>query len=128
MKKIISTDAAPKAIGPYSQAVKAGPFLYISGQIPLDPQTMTIKGTTIEEQTRQVFANIKAILSAAEMDFEHVVKVTVLLSDISDFKTVNEIYTQYFTQDFPARAAYQVAALPMGAKIEIETISYLESS
>lgn len=124
MKTIISTPNAPQAIGPYSQAVNAGDFLFISGQIPLDPKTMKINSENIEEQTKQVFSNIEAILTEAKMSFDNLVKVTVLLADINDFKTVNEIYKNYFTKDFPARAAYQVADLPLGVKIEIESIAY----
>ncbi len=122
MKKIIATDKAPAAVGPYSQAVEANGTLYISGQIPLVPGTTTIP-ETIEEQTVQVFANIEAILTAAGYTFDDVVKSTVLLDDIGNFATVNAIYARYYTQNMPARAAYQVAKLPMGVKIEIETIA-----
>lgn len=124
MKKILSTEKAPKAVGPYSQAVFAGDTLYISGQIPLDPHTMQIVGETTVAQAEQVFRNIKAILETAGMGFDNIVKATVLLTDINDFKAVNEVYAKHFSKDFPARAAYQVAALPLGAKIEIETIAY----
>lgn len=124
MRTIINTQAAPQAIGPYSQAVAAGDFLFISGQIPLDPLTMTLVENDIIIQTEQVFKNLGAILAAAGLEYSHLVKVTVLLKDISDFKVVNEIYKKYITKDFPARAAYQVAALPMNALIEIESIAY----
>jgi 2-iminobutanoate/2-iminopropanoate deaminase len=122
MKKIISTTKAPAAVGPYSQAVEAAGTLYVSGQIPLDPLTGKMPDG-IEAQTEQVFANIRAILTEAGYDFSDVVKSTVLLADIADFGRVNAIYAKYYTVDMPARAAYQVAALPMGALVEIETIA-----
>ncbi len=122
MKKIISTTNAPAAVGPYSQAVEAGGVLYISGQIPLHPVTGAMP-EGIEEQTEQVFANIEAILTAAGYTFDDVVKSTVLLADMADFAAVNAIYATRYTRDMPARAAYQVAALPLGARIEIETVA-----
>jgi 2-iminobutanoate/2-iminopropanoate deaminase len=124
MKKIISTPKAPAAVGPYSQAVEvaAGKTLYISGQIPIDPATGTMP-EGIEAQAEQVFANIEAILTAAGYTFDDVVKSTVLLADIADFAAVNTIYARRYTRDMPARAAYQVAALPLGALVEIETIA-----
>lgn len=122
MKKIISTDKAPAAVGPYSQAVEVNGTLYVSGQIPLSPATGKMP-EGIEAQTEQVFANIRAILDAAGYTFADVVKCTVLLADIADFAAVNAIYARYYTADMPARAAYQVAALPMGAMVEIETIA-----
>ncbi|MDR2912066.1 MAG: Rid family detoxifying hydrolase [Alistipes sp.] len=129
MKKTITTPNAPAAVGPYSQAVEVAntattpaKTLYISGQIPLDPATGKMR-EGIESQTEQVFANIEAILTAAGYTFADVVKCTVLLADIADFATVNAIYARHFIADMPARAAYQVAALPMGARVEIETIA-----
>ncbi len=124
MKRVISTTEAPAAVGPYSQAVEAaaGKTLWVSGQIPLDPVTGAMP-EGIEAQTEQVFANIGAILAAAGYTFDDVVKCTVLLADIADFATVNAIYARYYTRDMPARAAYQVAALPKGALVEIETIA-----
>lgn len=122
MKKIISTTKAPAAVGPYSQAVEAGGTLYVSGQIPLDPETGKMP-EGIEAQAEQVFANIAAILAEAGYGFSDVVKSTVLLADIADFAAVNAVYAKYYTKDMPARAAYQVAALPMGAMVEIETIA-----
>ncbi len=124
MKKIISTSAAPAAVGPYSQAVEvaAGKTLWVSGQIPIDPATGTM-AEGIEAQTEQVFANVSAILTAAGYGFDDVVKCTVLLADIADFAAVNAVYARYYTHDMPARAAYQVAALPLGARVEIETIA-----
>ena len=125
MKRKISTPNAPAAIGPYSQAVKAGDFLYVSGQIPLSPATGEIVGTTIEEQTEQVFANLQAILTAAGMTFDDVEKATVLLSDIANFGAVNTISGKYFTgKVLPARAAFAVKDLPKGAMVEIELVAY----
>ncbi len=123
MKEIIHSDAAPKAVGPYSQAVRTGNLLFISGQLPLNPETMKLQGETAAEQAQQVFANMKAILNQAGLGFEHLVKTTVLLADIRDFAAVNEVYATFFSGEFPARAAYQVAALPLGARVEIEAIA-----
>ena len=123
MKKIINTENAPKAIGPYSQAVEANGMLFVSGQIPLDPATGKFAEGGIKEQTEQVFKNIEAILTAAGYSFDDVVKSTCLLADISDFAAMNEVYSRFYTKDFPARAAYAVKGLPMGALIEIETIA-----
>jgi len=125
-KTIISSDQAPAAIGPYSQAVMAGGFLYLSGQIPLNPQTMQIEGDTINTQTEQVFANIGAILISAKLDFSDAIKVVVYLTDLADFTKVNEIYAKYIPAPFPARTTVQVAALPRGAKIEIELTALLK--
>jgi len=124
MKQIISTDRAPAAIGPYSQAVRAGEYLYISGQLALDPATMELKGNSAPEQARVVFENIGAILESAGLAYSDVVKTTVLMADIGDFAEVNTVYGEFFTRDFPARAAYQVAALPKGGLIEVEAIAY----
>jgi 2-iminobutanoate/2-iminopropanoate deaminase len=123
MKKIINTENAPKAIGPYSQAVEANGMLFISGQIPLDPATGKFAEGGIKEQTEQVFKNIEAILTAAGYTFNDVVKSTCLLSDIGNFAAMNEVYSRFYTKDFPARAAFAVKDLPMGALIEIETIA-----
>jgi len=123
--KIIETDNAPKAIGTYSQAVKVNGFLFISGQIPLDPSTMElVEG--IENQINQVFENIKQILKADGMDFSNVVKLSVLLEDLSHFEKVNEIMATTFSQPYPARAAYEVSKLPKGSSVEIETIAFKE--
>jgi 2-iminobutanoate/2-iminopropanoate deaminase len=122
-KRIIATADAPAAIGPYSQAVKADNTLYISGQIPLDPETGNITGSDITEQTRQVMQNIMTILKAAGYEPGHVVKSTCLLADINDFQKMNEVYAEYYLQDPPARAVYEVSNLPKGVKIEIETIA-----
>jgi 2-iminobutanoate/2-iminopropanoate deaminase len=123
MKRIISTPHAPSAIGPYSQAVEAGGTLFISGQIPLDPQTMKIVEGGIQEQTEQVLKNIGAILSEAGYEYSEVVKSTCLLSDMSNFKSMNEVYGRFYAENPPARAAFAVKELPMGILIEIETIA-----
>jgi len=123
MKKVINTPNAPKAIGPYSQAIEAGNTLYISGQVPINPTSGKIETSDIKEQTEQVMKNIAAILEAAGYSFENVVKSTCLLSDISNFASMNEIYGKYYTQNPPARAAFAVKDLPLGALIEIETIA-----
>jgi 2-iminobutanoate/2-iminopropanoate deaminase len=123
MKKIFSTSKAPAAIGPYSQAVEMGNTLYVSGQIPIDPATGKLVEGDITAQTEQVFKNISAILAVAGYTFNDVVKSTCLLSDIADFKAMNEVYARYYTDKQPARAAFAVKALPLGALIEIETIA-----
>jgi len=123
LKKTVETSAAPAAIGPYSQAIRAGGFIFYSGQIPLDPQSGVLVDGGIDEQTRQVMANMKAVLSASGRSFDDVVKTTIYLTDLADFATVNEIYGEYFTEMPPARACVQVAALPKGARIEIEWIA-----
>lgn len=123
LKKTVETSAAPAAIGPYSQAIRAGGFIFYSGQIPLDPQSGVLVDGGIGEQTRQVMANMKAVLSASGRSFDDVVKTTIYLTDLADFATVNEIYGEYFMEMPPARACVQVAALPKGARIEIEWIA-----
>ena len=123
MKRIIQTSNAPAAIGPYSQAVEIGGTLYISGQIPLDPLTMKIVEGEIQEQTNQVLKNIGAILTEAGYDYKDVVKSTCLLSDMVNFKAMNEIYGKYYSENAPARAAFAVKELPLGVLIEIETIA-----
>jgi len=123
MKKIISTTAAPGAIGPYSQAVEINGTLYVSGQVAMDPATGKIVEGGIKEQTTQVMKNIKAILLAAGYSLSDVVKSTCLLADMSDFKAMNEVYAMFYTSDQPARAAFAVKGLPLGALIEIETIA-----
>lgn len=123
MKKIINTTNAPAAIGPYSQAVEANNTLYISGQLPINPAVGKIEATDITAQTEQVFANIKAILTEAGYDFANVVKSTVFLSDIAHFGGMNEVYKKYYQSECPARSAFAVKDLPMGAMVEIETIA-----
>lgn len=122
MKKIIATAEAPAAVGPYSQAVEAGGTLYISGQLPIDPSTKAMPDG-VKAQTQQSLKNIAAILEAAGYNKNDVVKSTVLLKDIADFGAMNEVYAGFYTENPPARVAYEVAALPMGALVEIETIA-----
>ena len=123
MKKIISTNDAPAAIGPYSQAVEINNTLYISGQLPIDPVSGKIEVTSTELQSEQVVKNIAAILQAAGYTFEDVVKSTVFLSDITNFAGMNEVYKKYYPSACPARSAFAVKDLPMGALVEIETIA-----
>jgi len=123
MKKPIFTSEAPAAIGPYSQGMRSGHFLFCSGQIPLDPQSGEIVSGDIATQTRRVLDNIGAILRIAGLTFDNVVKTTIFLTDLADFQKVNEIYGSYFKQDPPARSTVQVSALPRGANVEIEVIA-----
>ncbi|HXB32305.1 MAG TPA: RidA family protein [Puia sp.] len=125
MKKIIHTPNAPAPIGPYSQAVQAGPLLFISGQIPLNPASGNVDATDIAGEAHQVMHNLKAILSAAGLDFGHVVKTTILLSDMSLFAPVNEIYGGYFAGDYPARETYAVKGLPKNVNIEISMVAVI---
>ena len=125
MRQVISTPAAPAAIGPYSQAIKAGNLLFLSGQIPLDPATGTLVDGGIDAQTRQVFQNIAAILQAAGTSFDAIVSATVYVLDLDDFGKVNEIYATYFSPPAPARATVQVARLPRDARVEIQVIAAL---
>ncbi len=124
-KAPVMTKQAPEAIGPYSQGVMAGDFLFVSGQLPIDPAKGTFVEGDIKDQTRQVFENIKAIASAAKTDMNHIVKTTVFLKDMSDFQAMNEVYSEYFSGVLPARSAIQAARLPKDATIEIETVFYL---
>jgi 2-iminobutanoate/2-iminopropanoate deaminase len=123
MKKIISTNEAPGAIGPYSQAVRSGNFLFCSGQIPLDPKSGQIVSGDIAAQTRRVLDNIAAVLRAEGLTFDSAVKTTIFLTNLGDFQKVNEIYGSYFERNPPARSTVQVAALPKGANVEIEVIA-----
>jgi len=127
MKKIISTSEAPAAIGPYSQAVRSGNFLFCSGQIPLDPKSGQIISGDIAAQTRRVLNNIGAVLKAEGLTFENIVKTTIFLTDLGDFQTLNEIYGSYFKQQPPARSTVQVSALPKGAKVEIEVVAVADN-
>jgi 2-iminobutanoate/2-iminopropanoate deaminase len=122
-KKVISTSNAPAAIGPYSQAIESNGLLFCSGQIPLDPQTGELKGTTIEEQTRQVMHNIQCLLAEAGVSFDRIVKSTCFLADLSDFAAFNKVYAEYFQEAAPARSCVAVAGLPRGAKLEVEVIA-----
>ena len=123
MIKKIHTDNAPAAIGPYSQAIEVNGTLYISGQLPVNPATGKIDGTTVTEQAQQSLKNVGAILEAAGYTYDDVVKSTVYLADMSYFAEMNEVYKTVYTKDFPARSAFAVKALPMGALVEIETIA-----
>ncbi len=120
MKRTIATDTAPKAVGPYSQAVALGDLLFCAGQIPLDPTTGEIVGSDVATQAEQVCQNIKAVLAANEMTFSHVLKTTVFLTTMDDFAAMNAVYARHFTEPFPARSTVAVAGLPRGAKVEIE--------
>lgn len=123
MKKVIYTDNAPKAIGPYSQAIEANGMLFVSGQIPINPQTGELSNGTIQEQTKLVMDNIGAILKAAGYGYENIVKTTCLLADISDFADMNKVYAEYFKENPPARSSFAVKDLPKGARLEIEVMA-----
>jgi 2-iminobutanoate/2-iminopropanoate deaminase len=126
MKQVIQTSEAPAAIGPYSQAVRAGDFLFMSGQIPLDPVSMTIVGETAAEQAVQVLKNMQGVLKAAGSGIEHVVKTTIFLKNMADFAAVNEIYAGVFRETPPARSTVEVARLPKDVLVEIEAVVWLE--
>ena len=123
MKEIISTENAPGAIGPYSQAVKAGNMIFCSGQIPIDPKTGEFVSDDVAEQTEQVLRNLNAVLEAAGSSLNNVVKTTVFLADMNDFVAMNEVYARFFSENKPARATVQVSALPKGANVEIDAIA-----
>jgi 2-iminobutanoate/2-iminopropanoate deaminase len=125
MRQAISTDQAPRAIGPYSQAVRIGSLLFVSGQIPIDPATGSLIEADIATQTRRVFENIKAILAAAGATFDNVARTTVFLADMGDFVAMNEVYAGYFETPAPARSTVQAARLPKDARIEIDVIAVL---
>lgn len=123
-KKAILTDHAPKPIGPYSQAIQVGPWVYCSGQIALDPKTGALSGSDVESQTKQVLENLKAVLTAAGCALEHVVKTTIFLKSMNDFPKVNEIYGKYFTGVTPARSTVEVSRLPRDVVVEIEAVAF----
>jgi 2-iminobutanoate/2-iminopropanoate deaminase len=123
MKEIVTTDRGPKPIGPYSQAVKTGGFLFLSGQVALDPKTGDLTGTDVRQQTERVMENIKGILEAAGSNLHHVIKTTVFLKDMNDFPAMNEVYGRYFSAAPPARSTVQVARLPKDALVEIEVVA-----
>ena len=125
-KQIIHTEKAPAAIGPYSQAIKAGNLLFISGQVPFNPETMEIVEGGVQEQTTRVLENLKAILAEAGASFDNVVKTTVFIKDMNEFGEINEIYANYFGENKPARACVEVARLPRDVKVEIEAIAVVE--
>ena len=121
--QVIHTDNAPKAIGPYSQAVKAGNMLFVSGQVPFEPETMEIVEGDVKAQTAQSLKNVQAILAEAGLDFSHVVKSTVFIKDMNEFAQINEVYAEFFGENKPARACVEVARLPKDVKVEIEVIA-----
>lgn len=125
MKQVISTDSAPGAIGPYSQAIKAGNMIFCSGQIPIDPATGEFVSQDVTEQTEQVFMNLKAVLEAAGATLEDVVKTTVFLADMGEFAAMNDVYARHFVENKPARATVQAARLPRDARVEIDCIAVL---
>lgn len=126
MPRFVSTEAAPKAIGPYSQAVVANNMVFCSGQVALDPQTGQLVGSgDVEAETRQVMKNLEQVLKASGATFGNVVKTTILLADMADFATVNTVYGESFTSDPPARATFQVAGLPLGARVEIDAVAVI---
>ena len=125
MKKVIYTEKAPKAVGPYSQGISTGNLLFTAGQVAIDPATGKLVEGGIQEQTRQVLENLKAILTAARTDFSKVVKSTVFLQDMMNFAEFNQVYAEYFPSEPPARSTFQVGALPLGAMVEIEMIALL---
>jgi 2-iminobutanoate/2-iminopropanoate deaminase len=123
MRQAVSTEAAPSAIGPYSQAIRAGSLLFVSGQVPIDPATGAIVDGDIAAQTRRVLQNVGAILDAAGVSFDHVVRTTVFLTDMNDFAAMNEVYATCFSSPAPARATVQVSRLPKDARVEIDVIA-----
>jgi 2-iminobutanoate/2-iminopropanoate deaminase len=125
VRQAIATPLAPKAIGPYSQAIRAGSLVFVSGQVPIDPATGAIVGDGIAAQTRRVFQNIGEILKAGGASFDHVVRTTVFLADMDDFAAMNEVYATFFAPPFPARATVQVSRLPRDARIEVDVIASL---
>ena len=125
MRTPVTTPNAPAAIGPYSQAIRAGDFLFVSGQIPLDPETGTLVGGSVADQTHRVCKNLEAVLAEVGASFERVVKTTVYLANMADFAAMNEVYGTYFTAPAPARATIQAAALPRGVAVEIDLVAYL---
>jgi 2-iminobutanoate/2-iminopropanoate deaminase len=123
MKNVVTTDRGPKPIGPYSQAIKANGFIYLSGQVALDPKSGELVGADIRQQTERTLENVKGILEAAGVSFHHVIKTTVFLKDMNDFSPMNEVYARYFTSAPPARSTVQVSRLPKDALVEIEVIA-----
>ncbi len=123
MKKLINSDKAPKALGPYSQAIEAGGLIFLSGQLPIDPATGEFAGSSIEDQTRQSLKNLGAVLEAAGCTFDDIVKCNVYLQDMNDFAKMNAVYGEFFHAPCPARAAVQVARLPRDARVEIEAVA-----
>ena len=122
-RNVVSTDRAPKAVGPYSQAIRAGELVFTAGQVPIDPASGRIEATTIEDQTRRVLANLKAVLEAAGSGLDRVLKTTVFMTDLSEFQAMNAVYADFFPVKPPARSTVQVVALPLGARVEIECVA-----
>ena len=127
MKETVETKKAPEAIGPYSQGVLIGDLLFVSGQIPLDPETGAVVGVTVEEQTRRVMESLEAILDASGMSMEHIVKTTIYLTDLNDFTKVNSVYSEFLRPPYPARATIGVKSLPRGVMVEIDAIAGLKA-
>jgi 2-iminobutanoate/2-iminopropanoate deaminase len=125
MLSAVSTESAPKALGPYSQGIRAGQFLFVSGQVPIDPQTGALVQGNISDQTSRVFQNIGEILKAGGASFQHVVRTTVYLADLGDFSAMNDVYATFFTPPQPARSTIQAARLPRDARIEVDVIAFL---
>ncbi|MEO0076679.1 MAG: RidA family protein [candidate division WOR-3 bacterium] len=126
MKKVIFSDKAPRPIGPYSQAIQVGNLVYLSGQIGILPETGNLVAGGVVAETKQIFANLQAILASINCTFDDIIKTTVYLTDLSKFNEMNNIYSQFFTKDFPARATIQVSALPKGASVEIEAVAVVK--
>ncbi len=124
MKRIIYTDKAPKPIGPYSQAIQVGNWVYLSGQIGISPETGNLVEGGVVAETKQIFANMRAILESINCSFDDILKITIYMTDLSKFGEVNDLYKQYFAKDYPARATVQISSLPKGASIEIEAIAF----
>lgn len=124
MKKIIYSENAPNPVGPYSQAVQLESFLFCSGQISIDPKTNEVFTGDIKKQTEMIMSNIEAVLKAADMTFDHIIKTTIFLTDMNDFGAVNTVYARYFTQEPPARSTIAVSALPKGVNVEIEVVAH----
>lgn len=122
-KQVIHTDQAPKAVGPYSQAVMAGPFLFCSGQIAIDPANNEVMKVNVKDQTHRVMKNIEAVLKQANLSFSQIIKTTIFLTDMNDFATVNEVYSSYLQAPYPARSTVAVSALPKGLNVEIEIVA-----
>ena len=123
IKEVLYSNLAPEAVGPYSQGIASGDLIFTSGQVPINAQTGKIEATTIEEQTEQVMQNLKCVLAQGGVSFDRVVKTTCFLADINDFAAFNGVYAKYFPENAPARSCVQVAALPLGAKVEVEVIA-----
>ncbi len=126
IRKLVQTDNAPAAVGPYSQGTKTEELLFTAGQIPLDPATGSMVGDGIQEQTRQVLQNLQAVLEAGGASLDSVMKCTVFLQDMGEFAAMNEVYAEFFSENPPARSAVEVAALPLGARVEIEAIALIK--